>query len=185
MPVMMIRYQVAYEGVAEVVEAIETAFAEVEKERPEGVRYAYLRRAGTTEFVALLELDEGAENPLPGIAAARRLQATVARWAVGPAPAPQPLDVLGAYRFFGLSGVSGSPGSPGSPDSPGLSGFPSLAGTSDSSGSPGAPGLSGSPGLAGTSGTPSSPSTPSSSGSSGSSSSSSSSGSSGSSGFSG
>ncbi|WP_436760984.1 hypothetical protein [Streptosporangium sp. V21-05] len=153
MPVMMIRYQVADEGVTEVVEAIETAFAEVETERPEGVRYAYLRRAGTTEFVALLELDEGIENPLPGIAAARRLQATVAKWAVGPTPAPQPLDVLGAYRFFGLSGVSGSSGSP---DSPGLSGFPSLVGTSDSSGSPGAPGLSGSPGLAGTSGTPSS-----------------------------
>ncbi|MER5625809.1 hypothetical protein ABT061_32705 [Streptosporangium sp. NPDC002544] len=99
MPVLMIRYQVADEGVAEVVEAIETAFAAVATEQPEGVRYAYLRRTGSTEFVALLDLDEGVENPLPGIAAARQLQATVARWAVGPAPTPQPLDVLGAYRF--------------------------------------------------------------------------------------
>lgn len=107
MPVLMISYQVADEGVDEVVEAIRTAFAEVEKERPEGVRYAYLRRAGGTEFVALLELDEGVENPLPGIAAARRLQETVAKWAVGPAPAPRPLDVLGAYRFSGFSGISG------------------------------------------------------------------------------
>jgi hypothetical protein len=45
--------------------------------------------------------DEGVENPLPGIDEARRLQATVAKRAVGPAPAPQPLDLLGAYGMFG------------------------------------------------------------------------------------
>jgi hypothetical protein len=102
MPVrLMIRYQVAEEGVAEVSEAIEAAFEAVEAQQPQGVRYAYLRRAGSTEFIALLELDEGVENPLPGIEEARRLQATVAKWAVGPAPAPQPLDVLGAYGMLG------------------------------------------------------------------------------------
>lgn len=101
MPVLMVRYQVAEEGAAEVVEAIESAFAAVQAQQPEGIRYAYLRGAGGTEFVALLEVDEGVENPLPGIAAARKLQATVAAWAVGPAPMPQPLDVLGAYRMLG------------------------------------------------------------------------------------
>ena len=101
MPVMMIRYEVAEEGVAEVVSAIEAAFSAVATEQPEGIRYAYLRRAGSTEFVALLELDEGVGNPLPGIAAARRLQETVAKWDVGTAPTPQPLDIHGTYRFFG------------------------------------------------------------------------------------
>ncbi|ACZ91458.1 hypothetical protein [Streptosporangium roseum] len=101
MSVFMISYQVADEGVAEVVEAIEKAFAAVDAQRPDGIRYAYLRRAGGTEFVALLELADGVENPLPGLAEARRLQATVARWAVGPAPAPQPFDVLGDYRMRG------------------------------------------------------------------------------------
>ncbi|MER5325381.1 hypothetical protein [Streptosporangium roseum] len=101
MSVFMISYQVADEGVAEVVEAIEKAFAAVDAQRPDGIRYAYLRRAGSTEFVALLELADGVENPLPGIAEARRLQATVARWAVGAAPAPQPFDVLGDYRMLG------------------------------------------------------------------------------------
>ncbi|MFI7430790.1 hypothetical protein ACIBPB_27725 [Micromonospora sp. NPDC049836] len=100
MPVLMVRYQVADEGVAELVDAIETTFAAVAAQEPEGIRYAYLRPTGTTEFVALLELAEGVENPLPGIAAARRLQATVATWAVGQVPTPQPLDVLGAYRLL-------------------------------------------------------------------------------------
>ncbi|MET8334127.1 hypothetical protein ABZV14_27500 [Streptosporangium canum] len=101
MSVFMISYQVADEGVAEVVEAIEKAFAAVDAQRPDGIRYTYLRRAGGTEFVALLELADGVENPLPGLAEARRLQATVARWAVGPAPAPQPFEVLGDYRMRG------------------------------------------------------------------------------------
>ncbi|MFJ2914418.1 hypothetical protein ACIO8F_34565 [Streptomyces sp. NPDC087228] len=101
MPVLMIRHQVADEGVAEVVEAIEAAFAAVEAQRPEGIRYAYLRRTDSAEFIALLDLDEGVENPLPGLETARQLQTTVAKWAVGTGATPQPFDVLGAYR--GLS----------------------------------------------------------------------------------
>jgi hypothetical protein len=101
MSLFMISYRVAEEGVAEVAEAIEKTFTTVEAQQPDGIRYAYLRRVGSTRFVALLELAEGVENPLPGIAEARRLQATVARWAVGPAPTPEPLEVLGDYRLLG------------------------------------------------------------------------------------
>ncbi|MEV0197679.1 hypothetical protein [Nonomuraea sp. NPDC050691] len=100
MPVFMISYQVVDEGVAEVAEAVEKAFAAVDAQRPEGIRYAYLRRAGSTEFVALLELADGMENPLPGIAEARHLQATVAKWAVGSSPTPQAFDVLGDYLML-------------------------------------------------------------------------------------
>ena len=57
--------------------------------------------AGMREFLALLQLDDGIENPLPGIEAARELQATVARWATGPALVPQPVEVLGDYRMLG------------------------------------------------------------------------------------
>lgn len=99
MSVLMIRYKVAEEDVAEVTGAVEAAFAALEAQQPKGVRFAYYRRAGGTEFVALLELEEGVENPLPGIGAARALQATVARRAVGEAPAPQPLERVGSYGF--------------------------------------------------------------------------------------
>lgn len=100
MPVLVISYQVADEGVSEVVDAIETAFAAVHRQQPEGVRYAYLHRAASGEFIALLELADGVENPLPGIAEARHLQATAAKWALGSAPTPQPFDVLAAYRML-------------------------------------------------------------------------------------
>jgi hypothetical protein len=52
MPVLMIRYQVADEGVAEIVDAIEAAFKAVKTEQPEGIRYAYLRRAGTYRLLS-------------------------------------------------------------------------------------------------------------------------------------
>ncbi|WP_405146588.1 hypothetical protein OG589_05055 [Sphaerisporangium sp. NBC_01403] len=97
MSVMMIRYQVAEDGVEDVAGAVEAAFAALASRRPEGLRYSYYRAAGGTEFVAMLELDEGVENPLPGMGVAQELRATVAKWIVGEPPAPQTLDVLGSY----------------------------------------------------------------------------------------
>ena len=100
MPVLLISYQVADDGAAEITGAIEKAFAAVEAQQPDGVRYTYLRRADSGEFLALLQLDDGIENPLPAIEAARELQATVAKWTTGPAPVPQPVEVLGDYRML-------------------------------------------------------------------------------------
>jgi len=97
MPVLMVRYQVAEQGVAEVTQAVQTAFEAVRAQRPKGLRFSYFHRAGSTEFIALVELDEGIENPLFGIEAARALQATVARWAVGEPPKPQAVERIGAY----------------------------------------------------------------------------------------
>ncbi|MCP3164215.1 hypothetical protein [Myxococcus qinghaiensis] len=97
MPVLMVRYQVAEQGVAEVTQAVQTAFEAVRAQRPKGLRFSYFHRAGSTEFIALVELDEGIENPLFGIEAARALQAAVARWAVGEPPKPQAVERIGAY----------------------------------------------------------------------------------------
>lgn len=97
MPVMMIHYQVRDEGVSEVERAVRTAFAALQAEKPKGIRFAYHRRSDAPEFFAVLELDPGIENPLPAIAAARDLQATVAKWVVGDPPMPAPFELLGAY----------------------------------------------------------------------------------------
>jgi hypothetical protein len=100
MQVQMVRYQVADDqGVAELARAVKAAFAALAALRPEGVRWAYYHRLGSAEFIAVLELDDGVGNPLPGIEAARQLQSTVARWAVEDRPAPQSLEVLGSYGF--------------------------------------------------------------------------------------
>ncbi|CAM3989292.1 hypothetical protein KIPE111705_34885 [Kibdelosporangium persicum] len=101
MALLLIQYHVAPNEVSAVTDAVHAAFEAVEAEQPQGIRYAYLRRSGSAEFTALLELADGAENPLPGIEAARRLQAVVAKAAAGPVPSPQAYEILGAYRMFG------------------------------------------------------------------------------------
>ncbi len=97
MPVLFIRYQVAERSIPEVTSAVKAAFAAIEAAKPAGIRYAYYRKG--TELIGLVELDEGIENPLLGIPAARELQAAVARNVLGEPPAPQPLEVLGSYGF--------------------------------------------------------------------------------------
>ncbi|QIS10880.1 hypothetical protein [Nocardia arthritidis] len=97
MPQLIIRYAVTEDaGAAEVAAAVESAFQALHAAAPAGVRFTYGRVTGTKDFVALLELDEGVENPLPAIEAARALQATVGKWAVG-SPAPVPFELLGSY----------------------------------------------------------------------------------------
>jgi hypothetical protein len=98
MPTLMVRYETVEDGVDDVVDAVEKAFAAVTEQRQEGVRWSYWRRAGSTEFLAVLELDEDVDNPLLAIGAAIELQSVVAKWVVGDAPTPQPLTLLGSYR---------------------------------------------------------------------------------------
>lgn len=97
MTTLVIRYQTSDEGAEEVANATKEVFAALEGQQPKGIRFSYYRVVGSADFVAVLELAEGVENPLPGIEAARQLQATVAEHAVGASPAPQPVHVLGSY----------------------------------------------------------------------------------------
>lgn len=98
MPTMMLQYKAAESGVSEVISAVEAAFAALDERKPKGlVRFSYYRKPGTAEFVGLLELEAGVENPLFGIEAARALQATVSRVAVGAAPMPVPLELVALH----------------------------------------------------------------------------------------
>jgi hypothetical protein len=98
MPTLMVRYQTAEDGVDDVVEAVEKAFAAINEQRPDGIRFSYWHRAGSTEFLALLELDDDVQNPLLTIDAAEELRSVIAKWVIGDPPAPQPLTLLGSYR---------------------------------------------------------------------------------------
>jgi hypothetical protein len=97
MTVLMVRFEAPEQGVTAVEQAVRSAFAAVASEQPAGIKYQYYRLGGSNEFVALLELADPADNPLFGIEAARELQATMAKWAVGGPPAPKALEVLGTY----------------------------------------------------------------------------------------
>lgn len=101
MTVLVVRYQVKDDSVAEVEAGIEKMMGAIAEARPEGIRYALGKLPDGVTFFGVLELEDGVENPLPGIPAARELQMNLPSWVVGEPPVPQPLQVLGAYRLFG------------------------------------------------------------------------------------
>lgn len=101
MTVLIVGYEVPEEGVAPVTAAIAKAFAALDEAAPANLKFTYYRRPSGNSFVGVVELPDGAENPLFGVEAARELQATVAKWALGETPVPEPLEVLGSYGYGG------------------------------------------------------------------------------------
>jgi hypothetical protein len=100
MTVHMVRYEVKPDHIEELEAAVGEVFAAVHAERPEGVSYTMLRLSDGVTLVGLLALADGVPNPLPDIPAARRLQERLPDWVVGGPVAPEPLEILGSYRFF-------------------------------------------------------------------------------------
>lgn len=98
MRTLLLRYHVAENDVQTVAHAVETAFAGLQKEHPTGLRFTYYRVAETMEFVGIVELDDGIENPLPTLGAMRQLKAVVDRVAVGAPPFPSPLTEIAKYE---------------------------------------------------------------------------------------
>ena len=96
MTVHMVRFTATPEAAEDVEKGVATLFAAVQEARPAGTRFRYYREAGGVSFVALLELDEGIDNPLPTIPAARDFQASLPTWAATP-PTPEPLTLLASY----------------------------------------------------------------------------------------
>lgn len=99
MPTLIVRYEVGPQGVDDIVKAVELAFAAVNERQPNGIRWTYWQGPGDTEFGAILELADGVENPLPGIAAARGVQEAIAKGIVGEPPTPKPVTVIGSYGW--------------------------------------------------------------------------------------
>jgi hypothetical protein len=98
-PTFILRFTTGADDAANVSQAAEAAFAAVNAQRPAALqRWEYFQGPTETDFVSVLVLDEGAENPLLGIEAATQLMAAVAKSVLGDvAPKPQPMKVLGSY----------------------------------------------------------------------------------------
>jgi len=62
-------------------------------------RYASSRLADGVTYVALLEIDDGVENPLPALSEFQELQENLKGWVAEP-PTLEQLTVVGSYRFF-------------------------------------------------------------------------------------
>ena len=99
MNVQIVSFTTTEAHIAAIEDAIESMVAAINDAKPAGIRYAATRLAGGVTFLLILELDDGAENPLPSIPEARAFQQQLPTWATEP-PTPQPLTVLGTYRLF-------------------------------------------------------------------------------------
>ena len=96
---MLIRSTVKPECVAEVEAGVRKMFAATEQAQPKSVCYSSSRLPDGVTFLAQLELQDGAENPLPQIPAFREFQENLKQWIAGP-PVPEQLTVIGSYRSF-------------------------------------------------------------------------------------
>ena len=99
MTVHMVHAKIKADRVADVQAAAKNTFAAINAAQPEGIRYASLLLPDGETFVALLQLDDGVENPLPGFPEFREFLAGVEASRAEPADV-QPLTLVGSYRLF-------------------------------------------------------------------------------------
>ena len=99
MSVLTVRAKLKEEHVAEAEAAVKRMFAAIEREGLEGIRYASIRLQDGVTFLALLEVEDGVENPLPGLPEAQEFYARLPEWYAEP-PEVGPGTPIGSYRLF-------------------------------------------------------------------------------------
>jgi hypothetical protein len=95
----MVQGKIKPEGLDGVEEAARKMFAALDEAQPEGVRYASCRLPDGETFVALIQVDEGVENPVPEFPEFKEFYERVEAARATPAMV-EPLDVIGSYRLF-------------------------------------------------------------------------------------
>ena len=99
MSVLMAKVKIKAEGVADVTAATKKMFEAINAAQPEGIRYASMLHTDGQTFVAIVQLDDGVQNPVPGFPEFRDLQEAVD----GSRAEPNTVDqwtVVGSYRLF-------------------------------------------------------------------------------------
>lgn len=99
MGVLTVRAKLKEEHVAEAVAAVQRMFAAIEREQIEGIRYASVQLEDGVTFLALLELEDGVENPLPGLPEAKAFYESLPAWHAEP-PVLEHGTPVGSYRLF-------------------------------------------------------------------------------------
>jgi hypothetical protein len=99
MSVQMAQAKIKREGVVDVRAATEKMFAAINATRPEGIRYASLLLADGQTFFAVVQVDDGVENPIPGFPEFRELQELVESSRATPTSV-RSSTVVGSYRLF-------------------------------------------------------------------------------------
>lgn len=103
MKVIMVRYKVKSDAVAENEKALKKVFVAIEEDSPRGVRYTSCKQADGVSFVAMVQLDDGAV-PLTEKEYFKEFQVGLMSRLDGQ-PVQEELQVVGAYNFFSKSKV--------------------------------------------------------------------------------
>jgi hypothetical protein len=99
MSVLMVRAKVKPATVPDLESAVKKMFAALDEAQPTGIRYASCRLSDGATFVVLLEVEDGADNPLPALPAFRDFQEGLKKWVAEP-PIAEQLTVIGSYKLF-------------------------------------------------------------------------------------
>lgn len=99
---VMVRYEVKADQAEQNQRFIEAVFAQLDAERPEGLRYASFKLDDGVSFVhiASIETDDGT-NPLLGLSAFAAFTAKIRDRCASP-PVTVDLHEVGSYRLFGV-----------------------------------------------------------------------------------
>jgi hypothetical protein len=99
MTVHLLQAKIKAESVAELQAAAQKMFAALDAAQPEGFRYASCLAPDGETLVALVQLDHGVENPLPGFPEFQEFFERVEASRAAPNDVQQ-LTVVGSYRLF-------------------------------------------------------------------------------------
>ena len=100
MSVTLVRQKVKDGSLEEAEAAVRDWFATLDRERPEGLRYASTRVVDSPTFVILTELADGIEDPRQAMPEFQRFLEQLKGVVDGP-PVIEQLDVVGSYNLFG------------------------------------------------------------------------------------
>jgi hypothetical protein len=95
----MVQAKITPEGVDEVQAAIDKMIVALDTAQPDALRYASLLQPDGETFVALRQVEDGAENPLEALPEYKEMLAVVEGVRAAP-PVVQMWNVAGSYRLF-------------------------------------------------------------------------------------
>lgn len=96
MRVLTVRLEIQAEALQEFTVARDKVLTALEEKQPKGIRYTWCAGAEKTSFVGLVEVEDGVENPLPGMEAGKEFLANLQHWVAAP-PVREALTVIGTY----------------------------------------------------------------------------------------
>lgn len=97
---IMVRYRVKPDQAGENQKYVEQVFAELQRNAPEGLRYATFKEHDGVSFVHIASVETtNGDNPLPKLPAFQAFQAGI-RDRCDEQPVVTNLDEVGSYRFF-------------------------------------------------------------------------------------